>query len=89
MTGPDWFPNRKSGLEFEDLGEETLVYDPDRQKVHALNPTSALIWRLCDGRHQVEGLVKAVCDTYPVEEEQARTDVLKFLEDLRGLGLLE
>ena len=55
------FPNvkpqaRESGLVVEELEDELLVYDLDRDKAHCLNSTAALVWKQCDGKTGVEGI---------------------------------
>jgi hypothetical protein len=42
---------RKQGLVIQELPDEVLVYDLDRDRAHCLNETAALIWQRCDGRH--------------------------------------
>jgi hypothetical protein len=41
---------RKSGIIIEDLEEELLIYDGERDRGHCLNPVAAAIWRACNGR---------------------------------------
>ena len=41
---------RKEGLIVEELPDEVLVYDLDRDRAHCLNETAAFIWQRCDGR---------------------------------------
>ena len=44
------FPRmRKQGLVVDDLPDEVLVYDLERDQAHCLNRTAALVWRCCDG----------------------------------------
>jgi hypothetical protein len=40
---------RTQGLVIDDLPDEVLVYDLERQSAHCLNRTAALVWRSCDG----------------------------------------
>ena len=47
---------REAGLVIEELDDELLVYDLDRDKAHCLNSTAAMVWRLCDGKTGVEGI---------------------------------
>ena len=44
---------RTGQLIVEELPGEVLVLDLDNNKAHCLNPTSALVWRCCDGRTTV------------------------------------
>lgn len=45
---------RKEGLLVQELANEVLVYDQERDKAHCLNPTAALVWKHCDGRTDVK-----------------------------------
>ena len=48
------FPKaRQHDLVVEELPDETLVYDLERDKAHCLNPTAALVWSHCDGNTSV------------------------------------
>ena len=41
---------RKEGLVIQELPDEVLVYDLDRDRAHCLNDTAAFVWQHCDGR---------------------------------------
>jgi hypothetical protein len=41
---------RKAGLVIQELPDEVLVYDLDRDRAHCLNQTAAFVWQHCDGR---------------------------------------
>jgi hypothetical protein len=47
---------RTEGLVIEHLAGETLIYDLERDQVHQLNPTAAVVFELCDGRTSVATL---------------------------------
>ena len=49
---------RKDGLIVRILGEETLVYDLERDRAHCLNRLAALIWQQCDGKTTVADLMR-------------------------------
>jgi len=44
---------RREGLVIQELPDEVLVYDRERDKAHCLNQTAALVWGYCDGRTTV------------------------------------
>lgn len=44
---------RTRQLLVNELGDETIVVDLDNQKAHALNPLTAAVWRLCDGKNSI------------------------------------
>ena len=47
---------RQDSLLIQEIGDELVVYDLERDRVHRLNPTTALIWRHCDGQTTVAEL---------------------------------
>jgi len=49
---------RTEELVVQELGDETLVYDLQRDQAHCLNPTSAAVWRRCDG-HATSSQIRA------------------------------
>ena len=49
---------RTEGLVIQELPDEVLVYDRDRDKAHCLNQTAALVWKYCDGKTTVPSMVK-------------------------------
>jgi len=42
---------RKQGLVIQELPDEVLVYDLERDRAHCLNETAAFVWQRCDGRN--------------------------------------
>ena len=49
---------RETELVVQDLSDETLVYDLERDRAYCLNGASALVWRNCDGLNSVEELAR-------------------------------
>ena len=49
---------RRDGLLVQELPDETLVYDLERNRAHCLNRTAALVWRHCDGNTRVVDLAQ-------------------------------
>ena len=47
---------RTEGLVIQELPDEVLVYDRDRDKAHCLNQTAALVWKYCDGKTTVSNM---------------------------------
>ncbi len=41
---------RSSEIVVQQVGDETLIYDTKSHKAKCLNETSAMIWKLCDGK---------------------------------------
>jgi hypothetical protein len=44
---------RGSGLLVQQLGDELLIYDLERNEAHCLNGIAASVWALCDGERTV------------------------------------
>ena len=62
---------RTDGLVVQELPEETVVYDLHRHKAHCLNPTSAFVWKQCDGKSsiaEIAALLPRELDLPPDEE---------------------
>ncbi len=51
---------RQEGLIVNELEDETLVYDLERDEAHCLNQTAALVWKYCDGRTTVKEIATRV-----------------------------
>ena len=59
-------------------------------KLISLNDTAAWIWEKAGelGDFSVDALVEALCDTYEVTPETARTDVQALLKQWLELGII-
>lgn len=51
---------REQGLVVQELEDETLVYDLERDRAHCLNQTAAFIWRQCDGKTSAREMAQAL-----------------------------
>lgn len=62
---------RTERLIVEELPGEVLVLDLDDNQAHCLNPTSALVWRLCDGKTTVSEAARRLSREFdaPTNEE--------------------
>lgn len=53
------YPNvRQNDLVTQDSNSEMLIYDLTNNKVFCLNETSALVWRLCNGKNTIAEISK-------------------------------
>jgi hypothetical protein len=84
-------PTRREDLVCRQLDEtETLLYDPETEALHVLNPTARLIWELCDGEHTVADMVAAMESQYAgTEGSDVPGHVRRTLDTLAARGLLQ
>jgi hypothetical protein len=77
---------RKDGLVIQELDDETLVYDEERQRAHCLNRVAAAVWKRCDGETTVAEMERLLRheNTIPVQDEAVRL----ALRQLDKAGLL-
>lgn len=51
---------RKQGLVIQELPDEVLVYDLDRDRAHCLNRTAAFVWQRCNGRNTTAQIARTL-----------------------------
>lgn len=51
---------RKQGLVIQELPDEVLVYDLDRDRAHCLNTTAAFVWQRCDGKNTTAQIARTL-----------------------------
>jgi len=80
-------PTAAPGLEINAVADGYIVYQPDRDRVHYLNQTAAILLELCNSHNAESDLAELLRIAYdlptpPVEE------VMDCLEMLRKEGLI-
>jgi hypothetical protein len=78
---------RSAGLIIRELGDETLVYERERHRAHCLNPTTAAVFRLCDGTRSA--LEIAVATELPGSPEGREALVRVALAQLAAASLVQ
>jgi hypothetical protein len=78
---------RMNGLDVKRLGNEVVVFDPEKGNVHHLNQVADVVWRACDGQTDIDGLSRIVGRV--TNTVDARPAVELALEQLSSRGLLE
>jgi hypothetical protein len=61
---------RQEKLVTQEVGDELVVFDLTRNRVHRLNRTTALVWRHCDGRTGVAELAELLADELELPEDE-------------------
>ena len=59
------------------------------EKVFKLNQTAAYIWEHCDGKKNVEELIKELCEEFAVDKATALKDTVEFIEKMKNKNLIE
>ena len=80
-------PSVVDGLELNEVKDGLIVYEPERDRVHYLNATAAVVFTLCDGTHDVTGIAELVGTAYGLDEPPV-AEVEECLDQLRAEGLL-
>jgi hypothetical protein len=57
-------PKKSDGLEIDEVEDGFVIYQPDRDRVHYLNPTANLILELCDGSLTAEQIADLIAQTF-------------------------
>ena len=83
-------PIKKKDVHARKLGDEWLLYDSEMEKVHILNPTAELVWRMCDGSHDVEAIKTKLRASYDIrDDEQLNDDLRQIIGEFDKLGVLQ
>lgn len=80
---------RKPGLDLTQMDGEWIVLDAERCIVTRLNETGGRIMELLDRELTVQELTEQLATEYEIPYEQAQADLAKFLDNLKGAGLLD
>ena len=71
-------------LEYEESGDDVLVHDRQRQKIHVLNRSAAAILRACDGQTTVDTVAASMGAPQGYD---VRSDIASMLAAFAQLGL--
>jgi len=74
---------------FREEEEGAFLLDPNTGELKILNETGAFIFKLCDGKHTKEDIIKGVLREFEIDDEkELRKDVEVFLEELKEKRLV-
>jgi PqqD family protein of HPr-rel-A system len=71
------------------INDEGFIFDPETGNSFTVNGTGLFILKLLKEGKGEEEILSALMEEYDVSEEEARRDLLDFIEQLRVLGILE
>lgn len=78
----DWIPVRCGDLLSSVTGDGTVIVSPRDGQLSVVNEVGAFVWELINGQNSVDSIVQQLVDNYDVSADQARADVLAFLQAL-------
>jgi len=82
-------PTPVDGYQIETLEGEIVLFHPTRNIIIHGNQTSALIWRLCDGKRTVGEIVDILEAAYPESSEEVQAEVPAAIQKLLRQGALK
>ena len=78
---------RAGGLEINRMPDGYVVYQPERDKVHYLNPSAAMIFELCGEATSIAAITAYLQETYALAAPPAG-EVRACLDELVGEGII-
>jgi hypothetical protein len=80
-------PLKAPDLEINEVADGYIVYQPDRDRVHYLNQTAAVLLELCNGRNAEADMPELLRLAWDLTEPPIE-EVAGCLESLRKEGLI-
>jgi hypothetical protein len=82
-------PRKRASVVLRELGAESMLYDPQGDKVVRLNATARRIWELCDGGKDIPAIAAALQNEFAVDSRaDVGRDVAKAVAGFAAAGLL-
>jgi hypothetical protein len=76
------------GLDYRTAGNDVVVHDSVRERVHVLNKTAAFILQSCDGRRSAAAIAAELTMCTGAPSDRTLPDVQRALSELRSLHLI-
>jgi hypothetical protein len=80
-------PKKVDGLDISPAEDGYIVYEPDLDRVHFLNPVAILILELCNGSNTEGKIVDLIGDAFGPQENLAEA-IGETLAKMKAEGLL-
>jgi len=80
-------PTHADNLDISPADGGYIIYQPEQDRVHFLNPTAVLILELSNGKNAPEEIVELVKQAYGLAEPPVK-EVQEALKQLKAEGLL-
>ena len=72
----------------EEFDDWAILFNPDTGRGFGLNPTGVYLWKILDGEHSIDGILKALRRDAEVVPPDAGDHINEFVEELAQHGLV-
>jgi hypothetical protein len=88
MESIDKIPIINKHLTIREIGEDIVILSEEDLEIHNLEDTAAFLWKCIDGKSTIGDIIRKLYDTYEVTMEQAKADIVKFIEECEKKRLI-
>jgi hypothetical protein len=81
--------SQADNLEINEVPDGYMIYQGERDRLHYLNKTAAVVFELCDGKLDAESIVARVIQVFELPESFAHTEISACLDSLIKEGLVQ
>jgi hypothetical protein len=85
---PEYRPRRAVEVLELDMGDGVILYSNHSRLVHHLNPSAALLWRLCEGEATVKDLAGTIAREYGLEPGVVLDEISGVVAEFDALDLV-
>lgn len=76
-------------IEEQNLADEAMLYDTNTDYIHVLNPAAQEIWKMLDGKHSRDDIVKHFIQNYSQEDEKKlKKDIEEAISNMLEKGVI-
>jgi hypothetical protein len=86
---PGYVPGKAADVLELDMGDGLILYNHDSSLVHHLNPSAALVWRLCDGEAAVKELAGEIAGEYGLVPDTVLEEISSVIAEFDALNLVQ
>lgn len=87
-AAPGERPRASQSVTLHEIDGEALVHDSQTGDTHWLNETALLVWRRCDGSHDVGQLADILAGAYDIPAMHAVEHVGRILQEFHDRRLI-
>ena len=80
-------PKARNGVLSEQVGDETIVFDGERQEAHSLNRSASIVWQHSNGERSVAELATVLGTELGIEPNESLVEYA--VDELARANLLE